>query len=305
MEKEEIKQQEVTPQRKHGLVVNLLAAIVLFLLLIAGVLVFMYVRQSRESARVETILQSERDSLQGNLERVVEDYGLLKTDNAELQEKLDGERQRAQELLAEVKRVKEVSYGKIKEYQRELGTLRAIMRKMVGEIDSLNTLNKSLVEENTKVRTEYQASQRNIDKLTEERAELAARVDKGAQLRAKDVMLVGLSKKDKETTRARRVRKLQTCFTLMENAIAVSGVKQLYVRIFGPDEVLLGNAEGTTFQSGSEQLTYSAVRDVDYQNADIEVCIFYGDGATFAKGVYRVEVYCDGVLIGKGESTLR
>lgn len=300
-----MKQQGASARRKHSLVVNLLAAVVLFLLLTAGVLVFMYVRQSKESAKVEQILQSERDSLQGNLERVVADYGLLKTDNAALQEKLDGERLRAQELLEEVKRVKQVSYGKIKEYQRELGTLRAIMRKMVGEIDSLNTLNKNLVAENVKVRTEYQASQRSIDKLTEERAELAARVDKGAELRAKGVTLVGLSQKDKETNRAKRVRKLRTCFTLMENAIAVSGVKQLYVRIFGPDEVLLANAEGTTFPSGSEQLTFSAVRDVDYQNADTEVCIFYGEDASFVKGVYRVEVYCDGVLIGSGESTLR
>lgn len=304
MEKEQANRQGVQG-RRSGRVVNLLAAVVLLLLLASGVLVFMYVRQSKESAKVEQILESERDSLEGNLKRVVEDFGMLKTDNAALQEKLDGERERAQELLNEVRRVKQVSYGKIKEYQRELGTLRAIMRKMVGEIDSLNTLNKNLVEENVKVRTEYQESQRSIDKLTEERAELAARVDKGAALRAKGVMLVGLSKKDKETTRAKRVRKLRTCFTLMENVIAEAGVKQLYVRIFGPDGALLANAEGATFLVDGEQLTFSAVRDVDYQNDDTEVCIFYGEGESFVKGVYRVEIYGGGVLIGQGEATLR
>lgn len=305
MEQEQNKQPDSQAPRKRSLVVNLLAAVVLLLLLVAGVLVFMYVRQSKESARVEQILQNERDSLQGNLERVVADYSLLQTDNAELQEKLNEERMRAQELLEEVKQVKQVSYGKIKEYQRELGTLRAIMRKMIGEIDSLNTLNQSLVAENVKVRTEYQESQRSIEKLTEERAELAARVDKGVELRAKGVLLMGLAKNDKETTRASRVKKLRTCFTLMENAIATPGMRQIYIRIFGPDEVLLANAQGATFAAGEEQLTYSAVRDVDYQNTDTEVCIFYGEDASFVRGVYRVEVYCDGVLVGKGESTLK
>lgn len=289
--------------RNH--VVNLLAAVVLVLLVAAGVLVFMYVRQSNESERVEQILQNERDSLQGNLERVIGDYDMLKTDNAALQSKLDGERKRAEMLLAEVKQVKAVSYGKIKEYQRELGTLRAIMRKMVGEIDSLNTLNKALVAENTQVRTEFQQSQKNVEKLSEERTQLAARVDKGAELRAREVVVVGLSKKDKETRRASRVYKLRTCFTLMENAIADSGVRQVYIRLFGPDGVLLANAEGASFASGEEQLTYSAVRDVDYQNADTEVCIFYGEAGSFVKGVYRVEVYCDGKLVGNGEATLK
>ena len=176
MEEELSRDQELQGKRKSSYVVNMLAALVLVLIIVAGALVYLYVRESRESVRIEEVLQNERDSLQGNLERVVSDYDALKTDNAALQEKLDVEKQRAQDLLDEVKRVRQVSYGKIKEYQRELGTLRAIMRKMVGEIDSLNTLNKALVAENTKVRTEYQESQRNVEKLSEERAELAARV---------------------------------------------------------------------------------------------------------------------------------
>ena len=138
MREEGLKAEGESKRSGRNHVVNLLAAVVLVLLVAAGVLVFMYVRQSNESERVEQILQNERDSLQGNLERVIGDYDMLKTDNAELQSKLDGERKRAEMLLAEVKQVKAVSYGKIKEYQRELGTLRAIMRKMVGEIDSVS-----------------------------------------------------------------------------------------------------------------------------------------------------------------------
>ena len=305
MEEELSRDQELQGKRKSSYVVNMLAALVLVLIIVAGALVYLYVRESRESVRIEEVLQNERDSLQGNLERVVSDYDALKTDNAALQEKLDVEKQRAQDLLDEVKRVRQVSYGKIKEYQRELGTLRAIMRKMVGEIDSLNTLNKALVAENTKVRTEYQESQRNVEKLSEERAELAARVDKGAELRARGVTVIGLTKRDEETGRASRIQKLRTCFTLMENAIAEAGVRRVYIRIFGPDGALLANAEGGTFAANEEQLTYTAVREVDYQNADTDVCIYYGEDGRYERGVYRVEVYSDGVLVGEGETSMR
>ena len=305
MEEELSRDQELQGKRKSSYVVNMLAALVLVLIIVAGALVYLYVRESRESVRIEEVLQNERDSLQGNLERVVSDYDALKTDNAALQEKLDVEKQRAQDLLDEVKRVRQVSYGKIKEYQRELGTLRAIMRKMVGEIDSLNTLNKALVAENTKVRTEYQESQRNVEKLSEERAELAARVDKGAELRARGVTVIGLTKRDKETGRASRIQKLRTCFTLMENAIAEAGVRRVYIRIFGPDGALLANAEGGTFAANEGQLTYTAVREVDYQNADTDVCIYYGEDGRYERGVYRVEVYSDGVLVGEGETSMR
>lgn len=286
-------------------VVNLLAVVIVILLGVAGTLVYLYMRQSSTSEQVQNILIMEKDSLSLNLERVISEYETIQTDNAELQVRLDEERARAEKLLVEVRQVKEVSYAKIKEYQRELGTLRAIMRKMVGEIDSLNTLNQALVAENTKVRTEYQESQRNVQQLSEEKEQLTVRVTKGAVVSARNVVLVGLNSRDKEVTRAGRSKKLRVCFTLMENAIADPGIRTAYIRIFGPDGVLLANAEGGTFERQGEPTTYSAMREVDYQNLDTEVCIYYGDNSSFEKGVYQVEVYFGGEQVGQGEALFR
>ena len=130
-------------------------------------------------------------------------------------------------------------------------------------------------------------------------------MDKGAELRARGVTVIGLTKRDKETGRASRIQKLRTCFTLMENAIAEAGVRRVYIRIFGPDGALLANAEGGTFAANEEQLTYTAVREVDYQNADTDVCIYYGEDGRYERGGYRVEGYSDGVLVGEGETSMR
>ena len=49
---------------------------------------------------------------------------------------------------------------------------------------------------------------------------------------------------------------------------------------------------------------YSAVREVDYQNEDVDVSIYYTGGG-FIPGTYKVELYMDGNLIGSSEVALR
>ena len=48
----------------------------------------------------------------------------------------------------------------------------------------------------------------------------------------------------------------------------------------------------------------SAVREIDYQNKDLEVGLYY-NGAGITSGTYRVEVYMDGYMIGTTEAYLK
>ena len=49
---------------------------------------------------------------------------------------------------------------------------------------------------------------------------------------------------------------------------------------------------------------YTASREVDYQNEDVNVSIFY-HGSGFTEGQYSIEVYTDGNMIGSGSVSLR
>lgn len=62
---------------------------------------------------------------------MVADYNLLQTDSGAAREKLN-EGACGKEPPRRVKQVKQVSLWEDKECRRELGTLRAIMRKMIG-----------------------------------------------------------------------------------------------------------------------------------------------------------------------------
>ena len=67
---------------------------------------------------------------------------------------------------------------------------------------------------------------------------------------------------------------------------------------------MLATSDQATFSYEGERLTYSASRDVDYQNQDLPVGIFYNNTG-FTAGTYEVQLFCDGFLIGSSEIVLR
>jgi hypothetical protein len=54
-----------------------------------------------------------------------------------------------------------------------------------------------------------------------------------------------------------------------------------------------------------DAISYSAMREVDYQNEDLDVSIYFSSTVELAAGEYRVDVYMDGYHIGSGELVLR
>jgi predicted nuclease with TOPRIM domain len=282
-----------------------LTALIVVLGFIIVVVGWMYYTQKKESEAVQLQLNAEKDTIANNLKTVMLEYRDLETDNAALNSKLQQEQERAEKLYKELKRVKQVSFAEIKEYQKELGTLRSILRHMVVEIDSLNTLNKQLIAENIKVKQEVTMGKRTIQSLEQRTEELSTTVAKGSVIRIRDVSVVPLNKRGNDVTRASRVNKIKVCFTLAENSIAKGGVRDAFIRITGPDGYLLAKSTSDLFDFEGEKIVFSAKREVDYQNQDIELCIFYDNNGELGKGKYQVTVYLDGFMVGSSEFVLK
>lgn len=142
--------------------------------------------------------------------------------------------------------------------------------------------------------------------MAEEKAsELSTKVRQGAVIRARGIRLVPLNARDKEVSRVKNASRLRVEFTLAGNDLAEPGERTVYVRITSPDGYVQSNASAATFEFEGERLTYTASRDVDYQNEDLAVGVYYNDGAGFTAGTYRVEVYADGRLAGQSDIVLR
>lgn len=280
-----------------GVIVALIAAIV--------VLGIMYINQSNKSESTQAQLTQEKDSIEASLMKMAGEYKNLKTSNDTINTQLQGERTKVESLLSEMRRVKSVNYAQIKQYQSELGTLRAIMRSYITQIDSLNTLNQALIAENIDVKKNYSSEKAKNQQLSEQNASLNTQVAKGSIIKARGTKAEPINARGKEMTRASRVEKVKVCFTLVENSIAKSGIKVVYLRITSPEGYLLAQSQADVFNAGGENLVYSAKREVDYQNQDVDLCIFYDTKGELKPGTYSAAIFLEGSQIGSTQFILK
>lgn len=258
-------------------------------------LVFMYFDQKHKMVEMEVILTQEKDSLANELKHMVLAYDTLKTNNDSLNAGLEKERSRIVKLLS----VNASNVQLIKKYRSEITTMREIMKSYIVQIDSLNSRNKILVAENSEIRQQITQVRNTNSELSKVKEELSSKVEIASVIQAKDIVAVSLNKKRKETTRISLLDKLRICFTLRENPLAKAGQKVVYMRVIRPDSLVITTSSGNLVDYKGNKVIYSASREVDYMNQDIEMCIFLDNTGDFIVGNYTVELYLENSIIGR------
>lgn len=246
------------------------------------------------------LLQADRDSIQNDLGRLLTEYDSLRYQNDSIAANLV----RANEMMEQLKRERRWNYNKIKQYEKEVGTLRTLMKGYIRQIDSLNTINKKVIKENVSLRKEISTANLRADMAEEKAAELDSKIRVGSVIKARDIRLVALNKRSKQVSRIKNANRLRIDLVLSANELASPGNKAIYVRISSPDGYVLTTEAMPTFEFEGEQLSYSAMREVDYQNKDLEVGIFYNSSG-FVAGTYKIQLYCDGHMIGETQIAMR
>jgi cell division protein FtsB len=250
-------------------------------------------------------LTVEKDQLTTQMIQLRDDYGVLTTNNDSLNAELDREREKVDQLIERIKTTEATNRSKIREYEKELGTLRSIMRTYIQQIDSLNTLNISLRKDVAVAKDEAKESRQRYDQLITTTEEYAKKVEVGSVLKGRGFVMTAINSSDKDTDRSSRAAKLKTCLNLVENTIAIKGPRRIYIRVKGPDGILMTNSQQQIFTSAGEQMIYSAVREVDYQGSELEVCIFFASNQPYVKGVYTVDVFTEESKLGSTDLLLR
>ena len=273
--------------------------IILLAVILAGISA-LYFNINRQQQRDYELLKVDRDSIQSNLSHLITEYDSLKFTNDTIAAKLV----EANEMMEQLKRERRWNYAKIKEYEKEVGTLRSVMRNYLKQIDSLNNLNKKLVAENVTYRKEISTARLRADVAEEKASELENRVRQGAVLRARSISMVALNSRDNEVSRVKNATTLRVDFAISSNELAAPGNRKVYLCIKSPDGYLLTSESMPTFEFQGMNIGYSAVREVDYQTEEGEVSIYYR-GSGFTEGAYSIEIYTDGNLIGTGSVSMR
>ncbi|MBU8892943.1 MAG: hypothetical protein KOO66_09200 [Bacteroidales bacterium] len=287
-------QAPVAPQKnKSGLLFILFLVIALL-----AVVTWLYIDQRQTTEEIETALTVEKDSLQSHLLQLRDEYDALMTDNDSLNSHLNEEKEKIDDLLAEIKTVKATNYVKIKQLQNELGTLRAVAKSYVRQIDSLNTMNQALVAENILVKNEIKEVTQTKDKLEEQNKDLSGKVELASTLTTENLLAVPLNKRGKPNNKINKIVKIKISFQIKANVLAEAGERDIYVRIAGPDDYILAKSEDDLFEFEGQKIVYSAKRPVDYVNKNIDLDIFWDNNGALLTGAYEVYIFADGGEIG-------
>ncbi len=272
--------------------------IILAVILVALSLLYFNIHRQQQAEYV--LLEQDREKIQGDLDSLIVSFDDLKIKNDSIAANLE----EANQLMDQLKNERRLNYAKIRAYEKEVGTLRTVMQGYIRQIDSLNNLNKKLVKENISYKKEISTAQLRAEMAEERAEELNNKVRVGSVIRARNITMTALNAKSKEITRVKNAARLSVNFVLAGNELAEPGAKTVYVCITSPDGYVLSTPDAASFSFEGEPKIYSAQREVDYQNDDLPVKIFY-NGSGFSAGTYRVELYTEGRLIGQADVAMR
>ena len=250
-------------------------------------------------------LEGEKAELAQQMVALQEDFSALNSDYENINHQLDTSREQVAMLIEKLNKTQATNRAKIRQYEKELGTLRSIMKGYIVQIDSLNTLNKKLTADAAAARREAAESRRANEELSAQVENLSTQVSAGKVLRARAISLAGYYGNDKQGDRHSRVRYMIAGLSLVENSLADRGPVRVYVRVKDPEGVLLMNNESVEFIVNGQALQATASREVDYEGSEVDMSIYINDTGEFIKGVYTLEVYTEQSLLGRAECMLR
>lgn len=251
--------------------------------------------------------ESEKEEVMADLKLMAGEYDSLMTNNDSINTELIEQKEKVDKLMADAKKYNWSIY----KLKKEASTLREIMKGYVRTIDSLNTENVELRAENMNVRGQLDTKEQENNKLRENNSELENKVRLGAKLAALHFEVYGQRVKrnsvHKETTRASNTEKIKACFTLDENEVTEPGKKMVYLRIMTPEGTVLSERSdnSNTFELDGNRVLFSVKKQVNYENKQLDLCMYWDVINALTPGEYFVKAYVEGYEIGSTSMVLK
>lgn len=216
-------------------------------------------------------------------------------------------------LNAEITRLNEYMVKVRRGDQRKIKELDAMIAKMKADVDTKDLELVALRAQNDTLKTnivvlnkEKSIMNDTISSLNVKKTELQEKVEIASILRAENIRLVVINKKDKvvdkEEFKSKLVDKLRVEFTLGDNRVSRKDKKKIYFRLVQPDaSVLYDLATGGGFFNAADgkEIPFTLKQEVDFDNSKQKVSFVYVKGSPYKIGTHTIEVYHEGNKIGE------
>lgn len=254
----------------------------------------------KQNEEMQELFALEKEELESEYSTFATQYDELKVriTNDSLQQKLEQEKLRTQQLLEELKLTKATDAAEITRLKKELKTVRAVMRSYVMQIDSLNRINEKLTKENRRVTAKYKEASQTISTLNEEKEALSEKVELASQLDALGINMYAAKNNGKKVRKIKNAKKFVLDFTIAKNITATTGEKTIYVRITTPDGNTLTKNSSNVFAYEDREINYSIKKYIEYTGEEQAITLYWDIEEFLQAGKYIVHIFADGNMIG-------
>lgn len=191
--------------------------------------------------------------------------------------------------------------------QRQIDEMKLVNRDYEAEVERYKKLSEEQQVEITSLKTNIQSKVDSMNIIAATKDELARQVDLARILRAENIKISVLDKKDKEKVddsyKAKKIDRVKVEFNFAENKVARIETKTVYLRFLGPDGAIINNKEsgsGNFTTSEGVELPFTVKQDVLFDNRQQPITFIYLKGYEYVPGTYKVELYAEGYPLGSG-----
>jgi len=265
-----------------------------------------YLDSEKKNEKLQQNLEqtyTELDSISNQLDSKIAEIESLGGDITELQlirKNLESEKE-------DLKKSNNWAANQIQRYKDKVSGYEELLNLQDEKIKKLEELNKELLSENTNLKSEKNQLNDSISELRDNREELESKVALASQLKAENIEIIAINKRGRERDdkeyKPRHIEKLKIQFNLAENNVAQPEGKEIILRVINPlGNALFDVATGSgSFMIDGKEMFYTAKQEILFDNTQQKLSFIYDRGEEYEEGVYKLELYADDYVIGKGK----
>ncbi|HSV88761.1 MAG TPA: hypothetical protein VLH61_08975 [Bacteroidales bacterium] len=302
-------QPQVFPKKKQPSLIApiVFLSIISVILAIGGAILlrsFFEARQLAASSVMERDeILSRNQELLAQLNELDTAFQNLSDQNTTLQGQVDGYRSEIRQLRSQIRTLSEPLEGKsIREVIARIGQLEKELAEYTARLAILESENSRLAGESTLCQDSLAASMAQLNEMSEKNRLLNERIESGSRLVIMNLEVITTRQARRGeviTDRGRRVRRVQVCFTILENLLAVPGQRIFYLRITDPAGNLLTGTESGSFNlTGVGTMQFTGSGAIEYKNAELAACLAHSTREGLVAGIYRADVFAEGRQVG-------
>ncbi|PKH50089.1 hypothetical protein CXF68_04920 [Tenacibaculum sp. Bg11-29] len=292
----------MNPKKRKSLLIIILLLLTLFLSLYSF-------QKSNQYDDLQKVFQEEKADLEQELDEIIKDYTDVIVRKKRLSKRLRTELVKMNNLRDSIKSLPAGNYNLIRKYRKKITSLERENRKLFIRVDSLNTANQVLAQENIitneilhqKETINTSLTEKN-EKLEEIKKTLETKVAIGGIIKTSPVIVVAMKERSSgkltSTSRSNRTDAFKINFDLLQNLVANAGEKSVYIQIIDENEKVIAPKGVTKLKDGGK-IQYTDSIEVNYNNDKLSlVSLILVNRDDINKGKYTISAFVDGVYSG-------